>query len=152
MLFLVYYYLSVCLFIFIHFVVSLFSIYEFDCSSGMFRPSSITKHCDKRTKFSLTHCRPLSSPLFKLQFTVRSFCVVTKHGEPRYIMYVQLPWNEFRILHFFTFGYIIFWLIKQQWAFKYKDWLIEMWRGSNLLISCSTCASFLPIVVMPTWK
>ena len=38
----VYYCLSVCLFfIFNHDVVSLFSIYEFDCPSGIFRPSYI---------------------------------------------------------------------------------------------------------------
>ena len=34
----VYYSLSVCLF-FSHGIVSLFSIYEFDCTSGIFRPS-----------------------------------------------------------------------------------------------------------------
>ena len=33
-------YLSICLFIFSHGVVSLLSIYEFDCPSGIFRPSS----------------------------------------------------------------------------------------------------------------
>ena len=39
MLCLLYYYLSVCLFIFSHVVVSLFSFYEFDSPSGIFRPS-----------------------------------------------------------------------------------------------------------------
>ena len=35
--------LSVCLFIFSHVAVNLFSIYDFDCPSGIFRPSFISK-------------------------------------------------------------------------------------------------------------
>ena len=47
-------YLAVCLFIFSHGVVSLFSIYEFDCLSGIFR-SSFQWRSNKNS------CRPVKN-------------------------------------------------------------------------------------------
>ena len=48
----VYYYLSVCLFILSHGVVSLFSIYEFDYSSGICRLSLLLKFILKNIFFN----------------------------------------------------------------------------------------------------
>ena len=60
MLCLLYYYLSICLFIFSHGIVSLFSIYEFDCPSGIIHPSfTCLAKGDKPRQF-LKNWRPIT--------------------------------------------------------------------------------------------
>ena len=52
--FVCYYYSSVCIFNFSHGVVTLFSIYEFDSPSGIFRPSFPTVHYTDNSRLTNT--------------------------------------------------------------------------------------------------